>query len=622
MVESGIICEKEIYLVNDADKFVLVKESNNLAVSIQKSLTPQIKVESFDSKFLKLGVPIEGILGVLEAKESNYLMVIDQSTLMGTLMEHKIYLVDNVSFFSYSNNNKASPEDEFYIKQIKDFLKRNTFYYSPTLDLSISMMGLAKNSSRDNPFKSESALFPYSQSHFLWNYNNTRKIDDVNLKEFIPSVINGFIALKPINSYDTEFTFCVISRKDSRRSGCRFLVRGADSNGYVANFAETEQIIAINNPSTNEFNVLSHMQIRGSIPLIWNQKPNLQLNPAIIPSSDLSLHSNAFNRHITQLLSTYDKVTLVNLIDKKGHQNVIGEYYQNLYQNSKTLFQPNNSSGLESFVNMTWFDFHAECKKMKYQNLSNLLRATSVSSSLNSQDFTQFYIKKSKERIGFDNLTKVNVVSIQKGVFRTNCVDNLDRTNVVQSVFGRQFLHKMLYRLKIADMPHGNPFEEFNPGFEGNYKIFWGDNGDYLSKAYSGTRALKRDFTRTGKRTIGGALEDGVNTSTRFYINNFCDGYNQDCHDFYLGHINPKKNNFKKHSTFLVNSLFIINFIFAFFLYNLSTSIAFNNDQENRTYSQVLLKLMIFGGMFLMSTLSLFNGFKNSIIDHSTVNYF
>ena len=102
MVESGIISEKEIYLVNDADKFVLVKESMNLAVSIQKSLTPQIKIESFDSKFLKLGVPIEGILGVLEAKESNYLMVIDQSTLMGTLMEHKIYLVDNVSFFSYS----------------------------------------------------------------------------------------------------------------------------------------------------------------------------------------------------------------------------------------------------------------------------------------------------------------------------------------------------------------------------------------------------------------------------------------------------------------------------------------------------------------------------------------
>lgn len=30
----------------------------------------------------------------------------------------------------------------------------------------------------------------------------------------------------------------------------------------------------------------------------------------------------------------------------------------------------------------------------------------------------------------------------------------------------------------------------------------WADNGDALSRQYSGTAALKRDFTRTGKRTI------------------------------------------------------------------------------------------------------------------------
>ena len=32
----------------------------------------------------------------------------------------------------------------------------------------------------------------------------------------------------------------------------------------------------------------------------------------------------------------------------------------------------------------------------------------------------------------------------------------------------------------------------------------WGDNGDVLSKLYAGTGALRSEFTRTGKRTLGG----------------------------------------------------------------------------------------------------------------------
>lgn len=47
-----------------------------------------------------------------------------------------------------------------------------------------------------------------------------------------------------------------------------------------------------------------------------------------------------------------------------------------------------------------------------------------------------------------------------------------------------------------------------------------------MSSLYSGTGALKTDFTRTGKRTILGALNDGRNSLQRYYINNFKDGYN------------------------------------------------------------------------------------------------
>lgn len=50
-----------------------------------------------------------------------------------------------------------------------------------------------------------------------------------------------------------------------------------------------------------------------------------------------------------------------------------------------------------------------------------------------------------------------------------------------------------------------------------------------MSTQYSGTGALKTDFTRTGKRTKLGALRDGLNSLTRYYKNNFTDGYRQVC---------------------------------------------------------------------------------------------
>jgi hypothetical protein len=66
---------------------------------------------------------------------------------------------------------------------------------------------------------------------------------------------------------------------------------------------------------------------------------------------------------------------------------------------------------------------------------------------------------------------------------------------------------------------------------EAVFRNIWSDNADVVSILYTGTPALKTDFTRTGKRTYKGAINDGLNSITRYYINNFCDGYNHDCLD-------------------------------------------------------------------------------------------
>ena len=78
----------------------------------------------------------------------------------------------------------------------------------------------------------------------------------------------------------------------------------------------------------------------------------------------------------------------------------------------------------------TWFDFHGECKKMKWENLSKLV-------DICKDELTNYGYFMAQMSVGLSNKDKLydikNIVinQTQKGTFRTNCMDCLDRTNVV-----------------------------------------------------------------------------------------------------------------------------------------------------------------------------------------------
>jgi hypothetical protein len=63
-----------------------------------------------------------------------------------------------------------------------------------------------------------------------------------------------------------QFDYVLISRRGCARTGARYHMRGADAQGYVANFVETEQLVLYDGLCS------SFVQIRGSIPIIWNQR--------------------------------------------------------------------------------------------------------------------------------------------------------------------------------------------------------------------------------------------------------------------------------------------------------------------------------------------------------------
>jgi phosphatidylinositol 4-phosphatase len=138
------------------------------------------------------------------------------------------------------------------------------------------------------------------------------------------------------------------------------------------------------------------------------------------------------------------------------------------------------------------------------------------------------------EEINWFYISDGKIAQMQNGIVRTNCIDCLDRTNVTQSSLARLILTKQLRIIGLlSEMEHLT-----DPKCHSLLQILrnlWADNGDYISRQYSGTVALKSDLTRTGRRTYRGSLNDGLNSLIRFYRNNFVDANTQDAMDLFFG---------------------------------------------------------------------------------------
>lgn len=149
-------------------------------------------------------------------------------------------------------------------------------------------------------------------------------------------------------------------------------------------------------------------------------------------------------------------------------------------------------------------------------------------------------------------------------------MDCLDRTNVVQSVFARQILLAWLSKLGMINKGRGqSAFEKLPDSLEEIFRSQWTKNADAVSILYSGTPAMKTDFTATGKRTLKGSVNDGYFGVKRYFLGNFYDARDQDYIDFSLGKIKPKRSSAEiiRHSP--INSLYVLLFLVNYELFRL-----------------------------------------------------
>jgi phosphatidylinositol 4-phosphatase len=125
----------------------------------------------------------------------------------------------------------------------------------------------------------------------------------------------------------------------------RYIKRGIDSRGDVANFVETEQILRFSALSEKtQGGTFSFVQVRGSIPLFWEQNEMWKLRPQIVPESNISASLTPLLNHVSALYKDYvlphipheggkrvekkeADIVFVNLIDKSGTQGELGKFF-------------------------------------------------------------------------------------------------------------------------------------------------------------------------------------------------------------------------------------------------------------------------------------------------------
>eukprot|EP01104_Vermistella_antarctica_P012946 TRINITY_DN382_c3_g1_i1.p1 TRINITY_DN382_c3_g1~~TRINITY_DN382_c3_g1_i1.p1 ORF type:complete len:1343 (+),score=272.19 TRINITY_DN382_c3_g1_i1:297-4325(+) len=468
------------------------------------------------------GVRVCGILGVIRMLTARYLITIADVNLVGDILGAPVYLVQKtrITPIPRMNNDVTETEkriEKAYLQKLTEFLDSSGFYFSSAMDLTQSLQRRALLVETNE--LSRRPLWEQVDNRFFWNRFLLEDLVRRQLSDWLVPVFDGFVKIADSSVSGCPIKYVLISRRGCRRAGVRYQTRGADPVGHVANFVESEQIIiatkpvkrkgslANTNPELPQVVVTSFCQTRGSIPILWQQRViGMTLKP--VPQIDDYMFSKtAFERHFAEQRRMYGKQVMLSLVDKKGTEQEIGEAYGH-------HVRLKDDSGLR-FV---WFDFHEECKGNRYDKVNSHLMGG---------------LKDDLSGFGFYSADKTHSsLTYQCGSFRTNCMDCLDRTNVVQSVIARMVAKDQMIAMGILTR---HDTLESHATFENMFKHVWADNADAMSRRYTGTGALKTEFTRTGRRSLKGAVTDGFLSTKRIMNQKFNDGDRMEAIDLFLG---------------------------------------------------------------------------------------
>lgn len=104
---------------------------------------------------------------------------------------------------------------------------------------------------------------------YVWNQHLLRDFRHQVQPLWVVYLVHGFVSQANLSVYGRPVFVTLMCRRSNRFAGTRFLKRGSDESGHVANEIETEQVVADEHFRSK---LTSFVQLRGSIPGYWSQE--------------------------------------------------------------------------------------------------------------------------------------------------------------------------------------------------------------------------------------------------------------------------------------------------------------------------------------------------------------
>ncbi|KAI3879264.1 hypothetical protein MKW92_047257 [Papaver armeniacum] len=219
---------------------------------------------------------IYGVVGTIRLLAGTYLLVITSRKEVGTYLGFTIFRVMSMKFMacngSLSYSSYQEKKDEAYFMSLLRTVESTPgLYYSYETDLTLNLQRTYKLAEE----RIRKPLWKQADPRFVWNRSLLEDLIECKLDTFVIPLVQGSFQTSQFTLKDSPARITLISRRCTRRLGTRMWRRGANFEGDTANFIETEQILEFGGFTS------SILQVRGSIPLLWEQIVDLSYKPRI-----------------------------------------------------------------------------------------------------------------------------------------------------------------------------------------------------------------------------------------------------------------------------------------------------------------------------------------------------
>eukprot|EP00759_Apiculatamorpha_spiralis_P024344 PhF_6_TR27883/c0_g1_i1/m.40827 len=458
---------------------------------------------------------------------------------------HEVFSIEQAKWIklplSYCPPNHG-PDPE-HVKLLSELdLSELHFYYCETYDITHTFPNVYAPDTQADPA-------------YIWNAKITTHFDEIGMRHLCVGMLQGMaMSLKATEGeLMDEMEVSLIVRKEIGNPATRHLGRGFNETYTPGNEVECELLLwtkraeTVDPVSAQQSLVVvwsSFVWRRGTVPLWWKTHV---WDPHNLPILDDRPHTKC-EEYWKKLLVRYGvrtkirALSLLNIGTGKPEKMLSDAYAQSV-SHVKTIMNVD--------LTLNHFDWHATFQKYGLDETATQLWRTQLDTlrqcgtSAGTMRYTEV------PATGQQQITRWDYTQTQKGVLRINCLDSLDRTNMVSFLLMLKVVPELCRLVGVggtAFVGSPTPYPCADANMEKlkscygkslihNLVVLFIANGDVLSHLYTGTAAMFTQNLRSFTSDLPTPLNDVLISIQRRISNVLEDARRTRQYDLLLGKI-------------------------------------------------------------------------------------